>query len=718
MSGFVKVVLLFLLSSIPLIASAQGVFDVPATDKSMQYLGMVFGTVGSLPIQSSGNPLFSQLMYIFNQIVFALAIIIIIFTSIMATINTAQEGEMMGKKMSSIWIPARAGIGMFLLLPSATGYNWIQITVMWLIVQGVGAANALWNQVIYANQFGGNTVADTRKVDLQNAIGTVSSIFNCVLCMQQLNKLMLSDPNVADQIKEPISVYRFGDKIEFGRSSKQGQEAPLCGSINVPAISSGPLSTASDANVEQRKKIMADAIMLAQNELQFSAAEAIQNPAGPWDFANNWVSAARALQGATLALQTTFASLNDVNQQAIFDGWIHAGSYYFQLVSNGAYTEVKVNIGATTMNSDALNKTMGPTNGSQFLSGVNTLASSYLHYVQTDPQLASLAPSKRSGGTLAVVDMSSTSSNSALGFSDFGLGGQAGTLFDTIFGKTFFSSLADKIQNEITGGCLSSSSDPRQQKNDPVICMASFGAEMAGITETLFFASVVAVFIAWLASSPMSCVQPLGHAMNFVLAIAVPIVGLMIMLVWAAGITLALYVPLIPFLVFTFSALGWIVLVIEAMLGAPCIALTLIIPSEDEIGKATHAIIILLGLFLRPALMILGFILGMQLLIVAVGMLNFGFSSTLTMSLSSGVGPFGLISIIMIYAGIAVGLVHESFSLIYLLPDKVLRWMGAHGEGSEAGAHAKELEGSVGKGSSIGTGAMKGGIGYAQSKIR
>src|SRR5262249_44522191 len=156
---------------------------------------------------------------------------------------------------------------------------------------------------------------------------------------------------------------------------------------------------------------------------------------------------------------------------------------------------------------------------------------------------------------------------------------------------------------------------------------------------------------------------------DLTLKVVVPVCILMISLLWVAGITLCLYVPMIPYLVFTFSAISWIILVVEAMLGAPMIALSLIVPSEDEVGKAGHAIVILLGLFLRPALMILGFILAIKLLMVAIQMLNYGFWATLVDSTggSAGIGFFGLIAVIFIYTSLATGMVHEAFSLIYML---------------------------------------------------
>lgn len=711
MRGMVLRVFLLFIACLPTLGFAAGVFDVPATDKSMQYLGMVFGGVGSLPIQATGNPLFSTMVYIFNQIVFACAIVIILVTTVIGTINTAQEGEALGKKWSSIWIPARAGIGIYLLLPSVGGYNWIQITVMWFIVQGVGAANALWRQAIESNQSQGSLVADTRQADLNNAVGTVAAIFKNVVCMKKLNDMVLDDPNVARNMgNQFITTTQASDfsSVSFGRENPAPGEAPLCGTVTVPDVGSNPITGKSDPTdpvVQERRQAFVNAIILSAQALEPSAVEALNNDSSTWNFSSNWVSAARALQGATQSVSQTFSSLNDVNQKAIIDGWIHAGAYYFQLVATGVYKDVEVSLGGASMNVPSLNTILGQSTATQLINAVNGATTNYQAYVQNDPNLEPISPAEAVEGGIIPIQTGAPS-------------GEISGVFNAIFGSSFFSDQASKLGAQITTGCLSGSTDPNQQLGDPVTCMASFGAGMASTAEVVFWSALVAIFLMWLVTSIMECVQPVANTFNFLLSIVIPIASLMLMLIWAAGISLALYVPMIPFLVFTFASLSWIILVIEAMLGAPLIALTLIIPSEDEIGKAGHAIVILLGLFLRPALMILGFIFGQKLLMVAIGMLNFGFAGTMGMTLSTGVGPFGFITIIMLYSGIAVGLVHEAFSLIYVLPDKVLRWMGAAGEGGEAGQHVKELEGSMDKGAGIGKGMMKGALAQGQSMIK
>lgn len=159
---------LFLLPTLAF-ASSGGVFSVSPDDKSMQYLGMALGTIPGTPIESTGSVLVGNMVYIFNQVVFVLGILIVIYTTVVGTMNTAQEGEFLGKNWHPILVPLRAAVGIYLLLPSNTGYNWIQMAVMWFVVQGVGAANALWNQVISFHQDSGSIHTDDRKVNLHAA---------------------------------------------------------------------------------------------------------------------------------------------------------------------------------------------------------------------------------------------------------------------------------------------------------------------------------------------------------------------------------------------------------------------------------------------------------------------------------------------------------------------------------------------------------------------
>ncbi len=129
-------------------------FAPPVTDYSVVFLGNLFGIVDGV-LHSSGSQMMGAIFSVFNSAVLALGGIIIMYTLLVSTMNTAHEGQMLGQKWSSIWVPMRSTLGLALLMPKASGYCLMQIFVMWVVVQGVGAADKVWEAALsYLNRGG------------------------------------------------------------------------------------------------------------------------------------------------------------------------------------------------------------------------------------------------------------------------------------------------------------------------------------------------------------------------------------------------------------------------------------------------------------------------------------------------------------------------------------------------------------------------------------
>ncbi len=129
-------------------------FTPPESDYSVVFLGNLFGSVGGV-LHGSGGQIIGVIFSVFNSAVLALGGIIIMYTLIVSTMNTAHEGQVLGQKWSSIWIPVRSTAGLALLIPKASGYCLMQVFVMWIVVQGVGAADKIWNAALdYLNKGG------------------------------------------------------------------------------------------------------------------------------------------------------------------------------------------------------------------------------------------------------------------------------------------------------------------------------------------------------------------------------------------------------------------------------------------------------------------------------------------------------------------------------------------------------------------------------------
>ncbi len=666
--------------------AAGGVFDVSGSDSSMQYLGAVFGQMGTLPIGSDGNPLFSEMLQIMNKIVFFLGIIIVLYTGTVSTIQTAQEGEVMGKKWSTIWVPVRAAFGLFLLVPSpGSGYSYIQIGIMYLIVQGVGAANAIWDRVL-VSLAQGHTIVDI--TDADKAIADGKAVSQNFLTSELCAYLINSTDELSELIDfEPIEFFQSTSDPNTMMWGVEATNTPYCGYVKVPNVNSAiPDTLSGDSSAKLPLERLSRNMMVT---ISFSllplAEESLSNDdPDTWTTPANLSLVARTLNNGNLDIHNYYNSrrndLTTILDFARLQGWIHAGSYYYTLVKG-----------------QAANLTVGdysPTGykGPNFKSLVGGDTDANNLDAKVNAKLTAIY--KRAADMFGKKPTRTELLSTGVAGSN---GGHLGPL------TKFLRQMATDLIASMSGGT---------GYRDPLVPLSVTGQSIMNGVEIAFWVLVAVIPLLALASIP-PCLNPIWGVITTVGLIVITIFMIIGPLLWTAGVILGLYAPMIPFLVYTFSAIAWIILVIEAIVAAPLVALILVVPSEDEMGKAGHSLVILLGLIFRPALMVVGFILGAKVLFVTAGMLDFGFKEYIMASID-GIGVFGAIAIVIIYCGVMITIVHQCFSLIYAIPDKVLRWMGGQAETSDVGSKVQQIRGSADKAGQVGGAMMKGGAAAAQ----
>jgi defect-in-organelle-trafficking protein DotA len=288
-----------------------------------------------------------------------------------------------------------------------------------------------------------------------------------------------------------------------------------------------------------------------------------------------------------------------------------------------------------------------------------------------------------------------------------------------------------------------------QQPNvNPVIALANMGVNYINFSNDLWIMLIDL-------SITTAMIPVLGVFIFALISLAMPLLMAWMGTMLAVGFITAYYIPFLPYMIFTFGSIGWLMAVIEAMVAAPIVALGITHPEgEGPFGKGEQAIMILMNVFLRPALMIIGYIAGIILSYVSVWVINAGFANVVTFvqgdpSTGSGfywkgttmittptnqtqqatgigyagwAGIYGFFFSILIYTTMYLVVVQKAFSLIATLPDKVLRWIGGTPEqvGTEAmqwaeepkkqvetaGAATQKAQGAMSK--QLGGGAMKG----------
>ena len=253
-----------------------------------------------------------------------------------------------------------------------------------------------------------------------------------------------------------------------------------------------------------------------------------------------------------------------------------------------------------------------------------------------------------------------------------------------------------------------------------------------------------------------------GSANSFILMIAVAVgaamigtaaLGLLIMLMpvitlWlgimiSVGTMATYYLPFVPFMIFLFASIAWLIAVVEVMTAAPLIALGVMHPEGDSpFGKGEQAVMMLLGIFLRPAMMIMGYIFGIILSYVSIWFVNAGFimvvpdvqnmqmvdintGSTagyggaanaidndfqqIGQDMTGNTSVYGMWStifllffILLVYITTVISVVSKSFEMIHILPDKIMRWISGGSQeqlgGKLANTMSQEMQSAHKKG--------------------
>ena len=185
------------------------------------------------------------------------------------------------------------------------------------------------------------------------------------------------------------------------------------------------------------------------------------------------------------------------------------------------------------------------------------------------------------------------------------------------------------------------------------------------------------------------------------------------------GLALAYYLPAIPFIRWISALVGWIILVVEALVAAPLWLCAHALPEGDgaagQHGKRGY--FLLLGILIRPPLMVCGFFAAVILMNVVGRLLGAGFEIFVGGTMQTKIiGITGTFAMLVILGIVVIMTANKFFSLIHYLPEHVTNWIGQqfHGLGEKedqagvknvfvgstnavsSGAHgARELRGDI-----------------------
>lgn len=692
MTRIIITILLLLTSNL---AYSADLFTPSANDISLKIVGSIFGGL----LDSGGQDPLLNAIKIFNGCILILGGLLAGYTVLAGTMGTAHDGEMMGKKFSSVWIPIRYSIGTALLLPVVSGgYATIQALVMWLVVQGVGLADQVWDTFKTATVF--NQQIKLPSKGKNSALQLTENAFLSYVCIYGNQRGIDEVPRVTEAVMKYKKTYDFGitpvDGTYFFGNKLSKTAFKDCGFIQPPsynyqapgqATAGGLLGQISidftPIDVSPIVKAHQTATTEMMNEVSSLTSELIGKATENFDaksYYSRLVAIADNYDKTVNTASSQFISTYKNNSKSS-NGWIESGYLYKKIIDDN-----------NTLNT--VSSSVSNSSASLARSLDNTWFADSTVYL--DVAKAVLLYSKNSQ-----ID-------------NFTINKDGGTE-KVESGSSLINKVATAIGQEATGLNLFELKDDFRH---PVIIASDMGDRIfdfnIALTGSIAGVGLVVGTIAGIFGNGVS------SAMNVIsMFLFIPFAFL-----WGVGAICKFLIPFLPAFYFTGVLIGWLLLVAEGIIAAPIWVVAHLNPKGDDLtGTAQAGYSLLLSLVLRPVLIIFGLMFSMILSNVIGEFINKVFFPLL-MSLQGGSlqGFAGLATIIFgttIYAILILIVVSQTFTLMYKLPDQILRWIG--GSTGGLGEFAGSFESASKQGLAGGTAAMVGDLsrlsGGASSKL-
>jgi len=797
---------------------AISLFTPTPKDISIQFLYTIFGPVnGVISPEAEGYTtltILGEMFRVFNSVILTVGAFIVVYVTVVGVMATAHEGQFMGKKWSNMWIPIRTVLGIASLVPTGSGYSGLQIIMMWVIVQGIGAADVLWTTALNFVQMtgspyekvqvmmqipgkpGANTPAE------MNSMQSMKGVFAGLVC-DATARLDYPTPSIEEENGDKDtadsgywcyfgkkSYWIFGSYTpEFCQTPIKFDQADMKENNKMklgPSGSCGYLTwcnsniACSDANTAETCTICNESIAKIQEiltvyaELAAVAARVDYQyrkyyyatmrgdtpPDVPWiknlcsmrnqsneegnckkealaapgeglpSPGNNivsdyyWPGAFEFLRQFSLAktYATEYNKYMAEKTKAITDkmgkegtlagkfkdagerGWALAGAYYYTVADAG---------------NDALENTIPTLTYIQPDPNLNEPGNEMFKecYVNTDEDEDKFISCRTNIGLAATLiklsaggevdSYGSTTSNSGADRASGGAGDSA--------------SAATGATESVVGQMLAGSSG--EGASNPVQDLIIAGSVMLWIAQAAFAGLLIALYFAGLAGcisfyfAGYGVTNPNCGALQIATALLIPAVLAFLGFLVVTGGTLSIYVPLIPYVIFTMGVIGWFTSTIEAMVAGPLVALGIISPSghHELLGKAEPALGLLFQIFLRPSLMIFGLIAAILLAGTMLKLFNIGMG-VVFMKIAPN-SPLALVMFMLVYMSMVVTVLNKCFAAIHIIPEKVVRWIGMQGEQYGESEAVSAVKGAVDKaGASMASGMASSAQGVSKAK--
>lgn len=644
-------------------AAMTGIMSKMDSTIAADWMAELFGAAGG----SGGSTLIGEMLRLFNVAILAVASILMTYNLFSGVAESTYHGEFLGKNYSTVWVPIRIPLAGAMMFPTANGLSAVQLLMIKMALLGSAMADWTMGQTIdlaYDKRL--PMVISEPRAPAQ----VLNAVFDGAVCrhVANINAMLegrgLEVPRPAARLVEGLVhdeiVVAWTPSSAAGSSSVRS-----CGSVAVklPRIADG------DSSVGVRKSVVED-LTNALNQLVQqidSVGLAFGRNAYPADINGVIETVANADPAAIVAARRQYvAAMADlrqkVQQMADKEGAKEQEQVKAAIKQNGWTRLMTVHqhlMGLTTKYNAALEFDVS-SERPDF--DVTPAMAPLMAKIEQTKKVFLSRPGMPVDIKPAIIDLEVATGERA--WADKLLG----ALPDATILVKGFAWAAD-------------------MDTDPILGLQGLGRTLWGF----WLSTLTAVTAVLLAAGS---VPTMGWSAALI-APAVTLLGTVTTLVLPAAALLSFVLPMTPWLFLFLGALGWSILVVEAVVAGPLWALGHLKMDGHGFtgGVGNTGYMIVLNIVLRPTLMIVFGMIGLAITKVFVPELTSGFEMAMGMVVDSKTTTIpammpgammysvlinGMIAVIaaFVYAGLAYYVCFKSMALISTGPDRVLRWIG------------------------------------------
>lgn len=687
-----------------------------STDESIGMLRAVLGDFVLDPFRTqdgSTGSLMASMFKEFNMFIFSAACMWTGYNMIAGLAQTMHEGVVLGKRMSTVWVPVRISFGTASLMPVFGGWALCQALMVIASLLGIAGANRLTNGAV------DNTAAFQTTVNPMGNVKQSVQIQNVELYMAKAAACQRASYDMAAAMQAsgqatptdfPVTLNASAESgtaivMQFAGRQSSGQYGnAACGEIK---LKFSPRSNGfrgmfgfriADVNYEgiRARAMEAHATTLSTT---YSAAQAVIQGVSPSSTPAQFDASVKAVADGYFGLYTNTFQAKLAALAADVNNTSNAGAISDQLtqrMKDGGWATLGIWYSVYAEVGEAMNEMLDPVVTFQPLE---------------DGMSMSTTTADLLAGLEAAVGVATSQKQGALA---------------TSTGNT-------SIGQWILGGALNmtmgASSTGASNTVNPIIAFKNIGDNGLAAAQSIYIAyktfsattggtigsAVMDAASSKIGSSLIGKIPVVGGIANTLMSIAkdaggllLPVVGLL----FVTAAVMAFYIPMVPFIQWFAALIQWFTSVIESLIGSSLWAMAHFDSDGEGMGQRTsYGYTYMLNNFARPIIMTFSFFIA-SAAITVMGTYLFRYFGAAVGS-AQGNSLTGLLSIVaymVIFTVMGMTLVNSTFTMMLHLADRMIGWIGQN----QNAAIGHEVENKV---AGIFVAAARGGSGAVASAM-